>query len=212
MTRECVLPEIYHLAGTQAAKLSGIRRIYAHPNAFSACQNFLERMPGVDLIVTFDAAATALQLARRKDAAEATVCSDFAAKIHGFSIIQRGIQSDAEAESRFIALGRHLETPPANATEIHTAILFVLRNEPGQLHRVLGILKDRGINVHVLGSRPTHVNRWEYAIGLELEGRAQDEGLQQAMTELKNATVYLQLLGSYYRVETQKSGRFSPTA
>ncbi len=210
-TRETRLTEIYNLAGNKGAKLSDIRRIYAHPVPLSLCQDFLERLDGVDIITRFDSGASDLQIVQRADKSEATVCSDYAASIYGLHIIQRGIQSEAESVTRYVAVSREPEIPPKDADEPQTMILFELKHVVGAMLAVLQVMKKHGISIHLMGSRPTRVNKWEYMIALEFPGRGSDKKVVAALKELKPHTTYLQFLGSYDRIELgTNSGRFKP--
>ncbi|GIK53249.1 MAG: prephenate dehydratase [Planctomycetota bacterium] len=211
LTRETRLTEIYSLAGSKGARLADIHRIYAHPVPLALCQDFLERLRGVDIITRFDAATSDMQVLQRADKTEATVCSDYAASIYGLHIIQRGIQSQAESVTRYAAIGRELEIPPKDADEPQTMVLFELKHVVGAMLNVLTVMKKHGISIHLMGSRPTRVNKWEYMIAMEFPGRATDKPIAAALKELKAHTTYLQLLGSYDRVDLgTNSGRFRP--
>lgn len=210
ISRESRITEIYNLAGQKGAKLSDIKRIHAHPAPLSLCQDFLEKLDGVEIITRFDSgsAFTHLQKASKQDA---TICSDYAASIYGLHIIQRGIQSEADSVTRFVAIGRELEMPPADADDPRTMILFELKHVAGALLSVLEVMKKYNISVHQMGARPNRVNKFEYMIALEFPGRANDKPVAAALKELKSRTTYLQLLGSYDKVEMgTSSGRFKP--
>ncbi|CAG0929788.1 chorismate mutase / prephenate dehydratase [Planctomycetaceae bacterium] len=210
LTRETRITEIYNLAGQKGAKLSDIKRIHAHPVPLSLCQDFLERLEGVEIVTRFDSASAFTQL-QKAGKHEATVCSDYAASIYGLHIIQRGIQTEAESITRYVAIGREAEMPPKDADEPQTLILIELKHVAGALHSVLEVMKKYDISIHQMGSRPTRVNKWEYMLALEFPGRATDKPIAAALKEVKARTTYLQLLGSYDRVEMgTSSGRFKP--
>ena len=163
ISRESRITEIYNLAGQKGAKLSDIKRIHAHPAPLSLCQDFLEKLDGVEII------------------------------------------------TRFVAIGRELEVPPADADDPRTMILFELKHVAGALLSVLEVMKKYNISVHQMGARPNRVNKFEYMIALEFPGRANDKPVAAALKELKSRTTYLQLLGSYDKVEMgTSSGRFKP--
>ncbi|CAG1000117.1 chorismate mutase / prephenate dehydratase [Planctomycetaceae bacterium] len=208
ISRESRITEIYNLAGQKGARLQDIRRIHAHPVPLALCQDFLERLEGVEIVTRFDSASAFTQL-QKAGKHEATVCSDYAASIYGLNIIQRGIQSEADSVTRFVAIGRELEMPPADADDPRTMILFELKHVAGALLSVLEVMKKYNISVHQMGARPNRVNKFEYMIALEFPGRANDKSVTAALKELKTRTTYLQLLGSYDKVEMgTSSGRF----
>lgn len=208
LTRESRITEIYNLAGQKGAKISDVKRIHAHPVPLSLCSDFLEKLEGVEIVTRFDSASAFTQL-QKASKHEATVCSDYAASIYGLHIIQRGIQTEADSVTRYVAIGREMEMPPSDADDPRTLILFELKHVAGALLSVLEVMKKYNISVHQMGARPNRVNKFEYMIALEFPGRATDKPVAAALKELKGRTTYLQLLGSYDKVEMgTSSGRF----
>ncbi|MCC6572216.1 MAG: hypothetical protein IT462_00365 [Planctomycetes bacterium] len=202
ITAETRLAEVYNLAGHKGAKAAQIRRVFAHPTVIAQCQDYLERMEGVDIITRFDTAACAKAMMERRDPAEALVCGDFGAGIYGLAVLQRGIQTERESISRFAALGPHLVVPPVEAGEAHTLILLELKHKPGALLNIMAVMKNYDLNVHLMGNTTTRTNKWQYLLALEFPGRATDEHVIAAMKDVKQHTQYAQMVGSYALVDS----------
>ncbi len=202
ITAETRLVEVYNLAGQKGAKTGDIKRIFAPPVALSQCQDYLERMHGVEMIISFDTAKAAQDLMKRRDRSEALVCSDFAAGIYGLSPLQRGIQTERESISRFAALGPKLVVPPPEAGEAHTMLLLELRHQAGTLLNVMTVMKSYGLNVHLMGNTTMRTNKWQYLLALEFPGRATDEPIVKALEQIKSHAVYTKLVGSYALVDS----------
>ena len=46
-------------------------------------------------------------------------------------------------------------------------------------------------------SRPSRRKAWDYIFFMDLEGHAEDEGLAEAILELRESVTFFRLLGSY---------------
>jgi len=59
--------------------------------------------------------------------------------------------------------------PKSSAINYKTTILFTVSNKPGELHEVLSIFKQHGLNLTKIESRPSRISDTEYAIFVDLE-------------------------------------------
>jgi prephenate dehydratase len=67
----------------------------------------------------------------------------------------------------------------------------------GALYSILGTFATRNINLSKLESRPSRTQPWEYIFYLDFEGHLKDKVCHEALSELKNKTIFLKILGSY---------------
>ena len=65
-----------------------------------------------------------------------------------------------------LAIGKGESNPTG---QDKTSILFLLRHRPGALHRALGAIANRGINLTRIESRPMRTGNWEYLFFVDLE-------------------------------------------
>ena len=83
-----------------------------------------------------------------------------------------------------------------------TSLVFSTKNMPGTLYNILGAFATRNINLSKLESRPSKDTPWEYVFYVDFEGHIEDKICQEALTELKERTSFIRILGSYPRAET----------
>jgi chorismate mutase/prephenate dehydratase len=170
-----------------------IRTVYSHPQALAQCRHWLAtRLPGVKLV---EVASTA-EGARRagKEKAAAAIASPWAAKIYGLKIRQRDVQDHMGNSTRFLVLGQE---PVPTTGKDKTSLLFSLPHRAGALHRALGVLSSKGLNLLKVESRPAPGKRWEYVFFVDVRGHADRPEFRQALTRLQKQTQDLRVLGSY---------------
>ena len=81
-----------------------------------------------------------------------------------------------------------------------TSLAFTLdRDEPGGLHRVLGELATRKLNLSRIESRPRQRSLGHYVFYIDVEGHRKDEPLAQAIQAARALTDRFWILGSYPR-------------
>ncbi|HEY4633285.1 MAG TPA: ACT domain-containing protein, partial [Candidatus Limnocylindrales bacterium] len=87
-----------------------------------------------------------------------------------------------------------------------TTLALAVRNEPGSLHRCLGVLAAAGLNMSKLESRPDRRHPWEYVFWVDLDGSSADPATAAALDELRGVAVMVRLLGSYARAMDRWEG------
>lgn len=199
-TRETHFHERYNLAGQKDGS-GNVKRIYAHPAILSLCSTFLSMNSEIELIARFDSAESLAAMVQRGDSSEATVCGDFAASIFGLKVLQPSIENSVTGVTRFIALSKEKQLPPAEASNVRTTTMFELKHQPGALMNALAAFQNNQINLTSVFARPNRTNKWDYTVFVEFPGRYDDTNIRTAMAELRQHTTYLQMLGSYDSVE-----------
>ena len=76
-------------------------------------------------------------------------------------------------------------------------MIFATRHVPGALHAALGALAARSINLTRIESRPDRETPWHYLFYLDFEGHAGDDGVRQALHDMRSYATRLRVLGSY---------------
>ena len=76
--------------------------------------------------------------------------------------------------------------------------MFVVKNEPGALVKVLNVISDYGYNMRVVRSRPLKQSPWEYFFYVEAEGsmHAADSSSDDFMKELSDECEIVKVLGA----------------
>ena len=78
-----------------------------------------------------------------------------------------------------------------------TSLVFSVAHKSGALYQALGVFGQHDISMTFIQSHPTKQTPWEYMFFVDLEGHSQEEGVAQALRELREHTHTLRVLGSY---------------
>ena len=186
------------------ASLETVEEVLSHPQALGQCRKFLEGHPGWRLVPSYDTAGSASIVAERGEKTLAAVASRRAAGVYGLKIVREDIQSEAANYTRFFVL----EKNPAHADDADkTSVVFATKNVPGALHRCLGELASRDINLIKLESRPRRNKPWMYVFYADFEGSMDDPNCHEAIGSLLKTGAFVKVLGSYKKAEgwTEKS-------
>lgn len=186
--RHCLLA----LPGTE---MDDVDVVLSHPQALSQCAASLrELLPGVERRAASDTAGSARRIREEGLESTAALASERAAEAHDLRILRRGMEDNAENQTRFLLLGTEPVDPGPNAK---TSIAFSAPDEPGLLHRCLGAFARRDVDLTKIESRPLSDAPWEYVFYLDLRGSSDDPDVREALDELSGTTTFLRILGSY---------------
>ncbi len=170
-----------------------IRKVYSHPQVFGQCRQWLRHnLPHVDLI---EVASTthAAELAAKEPHA-AAIAGQMAAEVYGLKVLDPSIQDSANNTTRFLVVGHN--TCPQTGND-KTSLMFCVQDKPGALFSAIEPFKQLKINMSKIESRPSKRKAWEYFFFVDVEGHAQDEMLQKALSELEKHCTFVKILGSY---------------
>jgi chorismate mutase/prephenate dehydratase len=84
---------------------------------------------------------------------------------------------------------------------MRTTLALSVRNEPGSLHRTLGVIAAHGLNMSKLESRPSAAHSWEYVFWMDLDADLcePDGPGAAALDDLNAVTVWVRVMGCYPR-------------
>lgn len=192
---EKILKIDHCLVANPSTKLASIKTMYSHPQALAQCRRFLERL-NYEPIPIYDTAGSVKMMKEKRLKDTGAIASEGAAKLYGMKILARGIADSPNNYTRFFVLAKN-DSPPTGRDK--TSIIFSVKHTPGSLHRALGVLARKDINMTKLESRPTRQTPWEYNFYLDFEGHRTEERCREALTELEEKALFLRILGSYPR-------------
>jgi chorismate mutase/prephenate dehydratase len=188
---EILLPVAQHLASA-APSLADVKKVYSQAVALGQCRGWLARnLPGVE-IAQVDSTARAVALGKEPGAAG--IGSESAATLNGVPILARNIHDYANNVTRFLVLSDHIGRPTGKDK---TGLVFSVRHEAGALHRALGVLADRGLNMTRIESRPVKRQAWQYVFFVDVQGHEADPPVQAAIEDLRHHAPFLKVLGSW---------------
>lgn len=177
-------------------QLGDIKRVISHPQALAQCDAYLRELK-VEIVATYDTAGSAKMLREENLKGVAAIAGEGAAELYELEVLARNIQTIKDNYTRFIALGRE----PALRCEgqAKTMLVMTTAHQPGSLHRCLGVLAAKNINLLKLESRPSRQAVWEYVFYLDFEGHRDDPPVRSALAELAGYTTFCKVLGSFAR-------------
>lgn len=190
---ETALPVVQCLMTLPGTRLSGIRRVYSHPQAIAQCERFL-RGRGWEIHAVYDTAGAAKLISEQKLEDGAAIASAHAAPLYGLKLEREGIQDSKLNVTRFVQIAR--KSVAATGRD-RTSIVFATRDVPGALWKSLSIFAIRDINLKKLESRPSKKRVWNYVFYVDLEGHASEGAVAKALEHLREISHYVKVLGSY---------------
>jgi len=196
---------IFELAVTQdllvvpGATLADIKEVISHPQALGQCAEFLKAKGFLQHEYT-NTALAAKKVAEMGDKSVAAIASAEAAELFGLEVLERNINSSRNNTTRFAVFSRAENVPKERERDIHTVILFAVRNEAGSLAKAIDVIGRYGFNMIALRSRPMREQSWQYYFYIEAEGNIHTEAGKKMMKELENYCVKLKSAGAFKKI------------
>ncbi|NMP17294.1 MULTISPECIES: prephenate dehydratase [unclassified Thalassotalea] len=178
------------------SKLEDIKVIYAHAQPAVQCSNFLHKQDGIR-IEYCDSSAQAMQkVAQTKDQNIAVIGSEEGGKLYDLLPLVKSIANQQENHSRFILVARK---PVDVAEQIPAKTTFIMATDqnPGALVDCLIVLKEYGVNMTKLESRPIQGRPWEEMFYIDVEANLQTAAMQEVLNKLTKLTRFIKVLGCY---------------
>ncbi|MDH3346139.1 MAG: prephenate dehydratase, partial [Kiritimatiellaceae bacterium] len=173
-----------------------VSRVCSKQEALGQCRRWLNtNLSGIE----FDAVnstSIAAEMAQSSDCA--AVASRFAAELYGLDILAENIQDVRGNTTRFLVIGRKC-SDPTDADK--TSIYFGIKDKVGALHDTLDALKNNGINMSKIESRPSGDKVWEYVFFVDFEGHFDSPNVKKALAEMEEHCAVLTVLGSYPKAD-----------
>lgn len=176
--------------------LTNIKVLYAHPQVFAQCSHFLADLGSIEVKPCDSTSAAMMKVAELDSVEAAAMGSEAGGKLYGLHSIHSNLANQKENHSRFIVVARNAVKVPLQVPAKTTLVMSTVQ-KPGALVEALMILKDQGINMTKLESRPISGNPWEEMFYLDVEGNIQDGPMQHVIEELNATTRYCKVLGCY---------------
>ena len=187
----------HNLLVNPGTSLSDIKTIYSHEQAINQCGDFLQSLPGVNVIPVANTALASEMVAKSGQKDVAALSSRFCAELYGLNCLASSVQDKGNNRTRFICISKNLEIYPGSD---RTSIMMILPHKPGTLYKVLARLYTLGINVTKLESRPIPDREFEFMFYFDLETSIYSEEYIQLMCELDDLCEEFKYLGSYTEV------------
>lgn len=191
---ETIIPITHTLAGLPGTELADIEKVYSKGVALMQASKFLEEHSDWQQISVANTAIAAKKILEDQDRSQAAVCSAYAAKVHGLTVLEDNINDDENNSTRFIIVTNQkifLE----HAKKI--SICLELPHESGSLYHILSHFIYNNLNMTKIESRPIEGRNWEYRFFIDFEGNMADAAVKNAIRGLREECRSLRILGNY---------------
>lgn len=191
---ETFVPIEHALLGTPKAKLSDVRRVYAHPQALMQSSEFLNAREEWQQISIENNAVAAKKVADEGDCSQAAVASVIAGQIYGLQTLAMPINNEKGNTTRFLILSKE---PIYRKHAEKVSVCFELPHTSGTLYNMLGNFIFNHVNMRMIQSRPIPEKNWEYRFFVDIEGNLEDPGVINALHGISEEANYMKILGNY---------------
>jgi prephenate dehydratase len=181
--------------------IDAIETVVSHPQPLGQCARFLRAELPNATVRAATSTAEAVREVARSEAPWAALGPRSAAALYGCRVLRGAVDDEPDNATRFVWLAR-AGAPPigeAGATAWKTSVLFAGAGDrtPGWLVRCLSEFAFRGVNLTRIESRPMKGPLGHYLFHVDMEGRAQDASVADAIEALGGHCEEVRLLGSY---------------
>jgi prephenate dehydratase len=182
-------------------ELDAIEVVVSHPQPLGQCARFLrDSVPNATVRATTSTADAVREVAAA-DAPWAALGPRSAAALYGCRVLRDGVDDEPDNATRFVWLARAGTPPvaPAEPAAWKTSVVFAGAGDqsPGWLVRCLSEFAFRGVNLTRIESRPRKGRLGHYLFHVDMEGRAADAAVADAVAALGRHCEEVRLLGSY---------------
>lgn len=200
----------HHLMSKRGAALSGICRVYSHPNALSECAAALARvLPGVPTIPVASTSQGA-RLAAQEDGAAALGSAE-AARLAGLEVVRRDMQDAVQPNvSRFLVICK-ASSMHATKTGNDKTLLFLDEPPPHTgapssewLAMALDALRVAGVPLVRIDSQTRALDDGRHCQQylMEIRAHASDAAFQEAVQRMQSSGAKLAIAGSFCARDT----------
>ncbi|MGP2667229.1 bifunctional chorismate mutase/prephenate dehydratase [Serratia nevei] len=176
--------------------LSQIETVYSHPQPFQQCSQFLNRFSHWKIEYTESTAAAMEKVAKLNSPKVAALGSEAGGALYGLQVLEHNLANQQQNITRFIVLARKAidvsEQVPAKTT-----LIMATGQQSGALVEALLVLRDNGIIMTKLESRPINGNPWEEMFYIDVQANLRADAMQKALRDLAPITRSLKVLGCY---------------
>ena len=177
-------------------RLDKIKTIYAHGQPFAQCSNFLDKQIDIRIEYCESTAEAMAKVSELQDETIAVIGSEEGGHLYQLQALEKSIANQNENTTRFILVARK-SVDVAEQIPAKTTIILATGQKAGALVECLLVLKEKGINMCKLESRPIQGRPWEEMFYIDVEANLKSFALQEAISEITEHTNFIKVLGCY---------------
>ena len=181
------------LLGVPGTKLSDIRTVYSPPQSLMQSAKYLSNHDWQQISMQNNAFA-AKKVAEDNDRTQAAIAGEYAAKVYGLEVLDKGINDSGVNSTRFIIVTNQ-KIFRKDAKKV--SICFEVPHESGSLYHMLSHFIYNNLNMTKIESRPIEDRAWEYRFFIDFEGNLADSAVKNALRGLRDEARNMKILGNY---------------
>ena len=181
------------LLGLPGTDLSEVKTVYSHPQSLMQSARFLQGYDWRQISMQNNAFA-AQKVKNDGDKKQVAVASEYAGKIYGLEVLQKGINQAENNSTRFIIVTNQ-KIFRKDAHKI--SICFEVPHQSGSLYHMLSHFIYNNLNMCKIESRPIEDRTWEYRFFVDFEGNLADSAVKNALRGLRDEARNMKILGNY---------------
>ncbi|MFQ6290121.1 bifunctional chorismate mutase/prephenate dehydratase [Yersinia enterocolitica] len=176
--------------------LSQIKTVYSHPQPFQQCSQFINRFPHWKIEYCESTAAAMEKVAQLNSPEAAALGSEAGGALYNLQVLEHNLANQQQNITRFIILARKA-IDVSDQIPAKTTLIMATGQQSGALVEALLVLRDHGIIMTKLESRPINGNPWEEMFYIDVQANLRSESMQKALADLTPITRSLKVLGCY---------------
>ena len=181
------------LLGVPGAEIEDIQTVYSHPQSLMQSSRYLAAHDWRQISMQNNAFA-AKKVADEQDKSQVAIASEYAAKVYGLKVLQRGVNQEEDNSTRFIIVTNQ-KIFRKDAGKV--SICFELPHQSGSLYHMLSHFIYNNLNMCKIESRPIEDRNWEYRFFIDFEGNLADGAVKNALRGLRDEARNMKILGNY---------------
>lgn len=193
---ELTLPIDHCVLVASDSDLEQIETVYSHPQPFQQCSQYLNRYPHWKIEYCESTAAAMEKVAKLNSPKAAALGSEAGGALYNLQVLEHNLANQQQNITRFIILARKAievsEQVPAKTT-----LIMATGQQSGALVEALLVLRDNGIIMTKLESRPINGNPWEEMFYIDVQANLRSVAMEKALKGLTPITRSLKVLGCY---------------
>jgi prephenate dehydratase len=172
--RESLLRIRHQLIAAPGVRLEEIRRVLSHPVALSQCRRFLAGFTQAQAMPFYDTAGSVKYVMAEGLRDTAGIAPELAAAEYGAEVLVAGVEDHAENYTRFHLLRRANAPEPQGLPQADKlSLAFAVEHRPGTLVAALEQLREAGVDLTKIESRPVPGRPWEYVFYVDFRFAAE---------------------------------------
>jgi len=176
--------------------LDQIETVYSHPQPFQQCSQFINNYPHWNIEYCESTAAAMEKVAALNSPKAAALGSEAGGALYGLQVLEHNLANQKQNITRFVVLARKA-IDVSDQVPAKTTLIMATGQQAGALVEALLVLREHGIIMTKLESRPINGNPWEEMFYIDVQANLRSTAMQNALKALTPITRSLKVMGCY---------------